>query len=173
MDSIITRVQHRIERGIEQTIVTDFSGAKETFRKLIEDYSDQPFGYFYLGATYQAEMLDAEQFNQLNKFSKLMEQCIRISERLRNKNGDDVWLLFYEGSAYLYRGFMDSKQKNFFEAYRNSLKGVHRLEDAIRMDSTFYDAYLGVGSFKYWKSSKAKALTWLPFISDERKLGIE
>ncbi|MEL6824126.1 MAG: tetratricopeptide repeat protein, partial [Calditrichota bacterium] len=89
-----------------------------------------------------------------------------------NPGEDDPWMLFFEGSAHLYSSFMNTKNGSMWSAYRNARSGVKALEKVIELDSTFYDAYLGVGSFKYWKSSKAKSLTWLPFISDERDLGI-
>lgn len=166
-------VQQQVELGIEKTIRNDFAGAEALFRELIAAYPDQPAGYFYLGATFQAEMLDAEQYDRLEEFQEAMERCIEVAKALQERDGNDPWPYFFEGSAYLYRSFMDNKQKKMLGAYRNAVRGVHRLEKVIALDSTFYDAYLGVGSFKYWKSSKAKALTWLPFISDERRRGIE
>ncbi len=166
-------VQQQVELGIEKTIRNDFVGAEALFRELIAAYPDQPAGYFYLGATFQAEMLDAEQYDRLEEFQQTMARCIEVAKALQERDGSDPWPYFFEGSAHLYRSFMDSKQKKMLGAYRNAVRGVHRLEKVIALDSAFYDAYLGVGSFKYWKSSKAKALTWLPFISDERRRGIE
>jgi tetratricopeptide (TPR) repeat protein len=49
---------------------------------------------------------------------------------------------------------------------------VGYLEKAIQADSTFYDAYLGVGNYKYWAGRFTKYLRWLPWIRDERTLGI-
>lgn len=41
------------------------------------------------------------------------------------------------------------------------------------MNNELYDAYLGLGLFYYWKSSKAKVLTFLRLMKDEREKGIE
>jgi len=166
-------IKQQIETGIEKTILNDFSGAALIFQNLIDRYPDQPWGYFYLGATYQAEMLDAEEYDKVDDFTDLMERSIEISKEQQKVNAENPWAYFFEGSAYLYRSFMDSKTKKLWGAYRNAVKGVGRLEKVIELDSTFYDAYLGVGSYKYWKSSKAKLLTWLPILKDERDLGIE
>ena len=166
-------MRQAVEEGIERTIMNDFNGAAAIFREMIAAEPDNPCGYFYLGATLQAEMLDLENYARLDTFNQLMEQTIDLAKARRENNPQDVWALFFEGSAYLYRSFMDSKRKKMWGAYRNAVKGAGRLEEAIRRDSTFYDAYLGVGSYKYWKSSKAGALTWLPFLADDRELGIE
>lgn len=166
-------IKQQIESGIKKTILNDFSGAALIFQNLIDRYPDQPWGYFYLGATHQAEMLDAERYDKVDDFTELMERAIEISKDQQEENAENPWAYFFEGSAYLYRSFMDSKMKKVWGAYRNAVKGVGRLEKVIELDSTFYDAYLGVGSYKYWKSSKAKLLTWLPILKDERDLGIE
>ncbi|RMH93462.1 MAG: tetratricopeptide repeat protein [Calditrichaeota bacterium] len=166
------QLEAQILRGIEATIETDFAAAESIFQTLVQEYPEQPWGYFYLAATYQAQMLDAEAYGRLPRFYALLDSCVDRAEKLRRENPRDVWALFFEGSAYLYRSFMDSKRGKLWGAYRNAVKGAGRLQEAIRIDSTFYDAYLGVGSFKYWKSRKAKFLTWLPFIADEREEGI-
>jgi tetratricopeptide (TPR) repeat protein len=166
-------IKAQIEIGIEKTILNDFSGAAVIFQQLIDQYPERPFGYFYLGATYQAEMLDAENYDKVEEFKNLMEKCIDLAEIQQQQNHGTIWAYFFEGSAYLYKSFMDSKMKKFWGAYRNAARGSGRLEKVIELDSLCYDAYLGVGSYKYWKSSKAKFLTWLPIMKDERKLGIE
>jgi hypothetical protein len=60
-------IKAQIEIGIEKTILNNFSGAALIFQQLIDQYPEQPFGYFYLGATYQAEMLDAENYDKNSK----------------------------------------------------------------------------------------------------------
>ena len=165
-------IQKQIADGIERTILNDFSGAESVFLNLIDQYPQQPFGYFYLGATYQAQMLDAESYEKLDDFTAAMERAIELAKERQQDNEEDAWAYFFEGSAYLYRSFMDSKLKKVWGAYRNAVKGAGRLEKVIELDSTFYDAYLGVGSYKYWKSSKTKMLTWLPILKDEREQGI-
>lgn len=167
-----TPLKERLWQGIELTIVNDFSAAAAHFDSLIADYPDQPFGYFYLAATLQAEMLDRERYDNVEKFKELMDRSIDLGGERRDELGDQPWLLFIEGSSHLYKSFMDSKLSRIWGAYRNAVKGVDLLEKALKIDSSFYDAFLGVGSYKYWKSSKAKSLTWLPFLSDEREKGI-
>ncbi len=165
-------ITRRIETGIVQTIQNNFSGAESTFQTLINELPTEPCGYFYLGATIQAEMLDREDFSRLGEFDAAIDTAIQLAKTMRKQDAANLRGWFFEGSAYLYRSFMDNKRKKMWGAYRNASKGVNRLEKALELDTTFYDAYLGVGSYKYWKSSKAKALTWLPFVADDREKGI-
>ena len=46
-------------------------------------------------------------------------------------------------------------------------------EESVEMDSTLLQAYLGIGTYDYWSSSKIKFALWLPFIPDNRERGIE
>lgn len=165
-------LRSRITAGIEKTIVNDFSGARELYRELISQYPEEPVGYFYYAAALQAEMLDREDYRNSEEFRRYIRSALEKAEEQRKLRPQDAWLYFYEGSAYLYLSFMESKLGKWWPAYRHARKGASKLEDALRIDSTLTDAYLGIGSFKYWKSSKAGMLTFLPFFSDERAKGI-
>ncbi|MEJ2637575.1 MAG: tetratricopeptide repeat protein, partial [Calditrichia bacterium] len=165
-------VKSLIEQGIELTITNNFEGAAQLYQQLIDQYPKSPMGYFYKGATLQARMLDREDYSRQDEFFGLMDKTIDLAVKQQESGAENAWNYFYEGSAYLYRSFMKSKLGKWFPAYRDAVRGVDRLEAAIKMDSLLYDAYMGVGSFKYWKSARASFLSWLPFISDEREEGI-
>ncbi|GAB4378911.1 MAG: hypothetical protein Kow0042_27800 [Calditrichia bacterium] len=162
-----------ISRGIEYTLNNDFRRAEEIYNRLIAQYPHHPIGYFYKSATLQAEMLDAEDYARKEEFYRLIDQTLAAADSLKADQSQDAWFWFYEGSAYLYRSFMKSKESKWFAAFSDAKKGVGHLERALAIDSSLYDAYLGIGSFKYWKSARAKFLLWLPFISDERQEGIQ
>ena len=46
------------------------------------------------------------------------------------------------------------------------------LEEIVAQDSSFYDAYLGTGSYLYWRSYLTRHFSWLPFFHDQRAAGI-
>jgi len=165
-------LKQQILKGIEFTIRSDFENAKELYEDLIEEYPDEPAGYFYLAAVLQSQMLDEEDYHLKAQFEKLLETSIEKSKQQQETRPEDPWLRFYEGNSYLYRSFLKSKLGDWWGAYRDAGKGANRLKKALEIDSTFYDAYLGIGSYKYWKSSKIKFLRWLPFVRDERQPGI-
>jgi len=166
-------IKRKILEGVELTILNEFSQAERIYSTFIDQYPEEPFGYFYVAAVIQAEMLDAEDYNRIMEFEKNIELCVRKAESKKKDRPNDPWPLFYEGSAYLYKSYMQGKEKKWWPAYRSAKKGAGRLESILEFDSTFYDAFLGIGSFKYWKSSKTKFLQWLPFIKDEIDIGIK
>ncbi len=162
----------RILAGIELTIINRFQQADSVFQGLIRDFPDRPWGYFYRGANLQAWMVDHEDYSRMKAFHFWMERCIAIVDSLERIKQATAWDYFYQGSAYLYRSFLEGKQRRWWPAYRHSLQGVKRLEKALELDSTLFDAYLGIGSYKFWKSKKAGILTRLPILKNETAVGI-
>jgi tetratricopeptide (TPR) repeat protein len=165
-------VRSLILQGMDFSFNNRFEEAKQVFDQLMEQYPQHPVGYFYKAATIQARMLDEEDYRQEEEFYELAERTIQLSDSLKKVGTDNSWIYFYKGSAFLYRSFMKMKQGSWFSAFKDASRGVKILEEAVSRDSLLYDAYLGIGSFKYWKSTKAEFLLWLPFISDQREQGI-
>jgi tetratricopeptide (TPR) repeat protein len=161
-----------ILQGIELTINNRFNQAIQIYKSLVEHYPHHPMGYFYVAAAIQAKMLDAENYSEIGEFNGWINRSIHLADSLNKAGNADGWIYFYYGSSFLYRGLMKTKQGSWFSAYRDASKGIKFLEQAIQKDSSIYEAYLGIGSFKYWKSAKTNFLTWLPFIADEREEGL-
>jgi len=165
-------LKNLVLQGIDFSLNNRFTEAEQIFNQLILYHPQYPIGYFYKAATLQAEMLDAEDFRQEKQFYELTERTIQLADSLQKAGKADGWISFYKGSAFLYRSFMRLKTGHWFSAYKDANRGVANLEAALAQDSLLYEAYLGIGSFKYWKSTKAEFLLWLPFISDQREQGI-
>lgn len=161
-----------ILQGIELTINNQFDQAIELYSKFVETYPDHPIGYFYIAAAVQAKMLDAEDYESREIFYTAINRSIALADSLIQIDKNNGWIYFYYGSGLLYRSFMKSKESKWFSAYRDASRGVKYLERAVEEDSSIIEAYLGIGSYKYWKSARTNFLTWLPFISDEREEGL-
>lgn len=165
-------IRSLILQGLDFSYTNRFEEADRVFERLIQAYPHHPVGYFYKTANLQAQMLDAEEYEREQDFYRFAERTIQLAESLQTADQADSWILFYKGSAFIYRSFMKMKIGNWLSAYKDASRGVGLLEEALALDSLLYDAYLGIGSFKYWKSAKAEFLLWLPFLSDQREQGI-
>jgi tetratricopeptide (TPR) repeat protein len=165
-------VKNLVLQGIDFSLNNRFTEAEQVFDRLILQHPQHPIGYFYKAATVQAEMLDAEDFRQEEQFYDLTERTVQLADSLQKTGKADGWISFYKGSAFLYQSFMKMKTGSWLSAYKDASRGVTNLEEALAQDSLIYEAYLGIGSFKYWKSTKAEFLLWLPFISDQREQGV-
>jgi len=160
-----------ILKGINQTFQCNFDSAMNLFQQVIIKYPDHPAGYFYQAATFQSKMMDEESDNLEEEFYTAIDTAIQLG--LNRLNEKDAWIYFYLGTSYSYKGLFLGKQNKIIPAVITAKKGVRYLKKSLKLNSTLYDAWLGLGSYMYWSGYFYRYLKWLPWISDKRKEGIE
>lgn len=158
--------------GMDLTINSQFDSAMSTFQRVVDFYPDHAVGYFYQAATLQSKMMDYETNLWEGHFFKLINKTIEIGINKVENGDDDPWISFYLGSAHSYKGLYQAKNGGLIKGFISARKGIHHLKRAIEQDSSIYDAYLGLGSYMYWAGKYYKYLRWLPWIRDERDLGV-
>jgi len=153
-------VQDLIKPGLQFAYVEAFDSAKSYFDKVISLHPENPAGYFFKAALLQVKMLDECQFSDEKEYLVLIKQVSKKSEEILEKE-DNLWATFYLGSSYTYRAVFEGLKSNYFEAFRYGVSGGKILQSVIKKDSTFYDAYLGSGSYEYFW---ARAARYLPVL---------
>jgi tetratricopeptide (TPR) repeat protein len=166
VDSIILRGMHLVHRD-------SATEAVEEFKKLIEICPNDPIGYFYVSATLQTMMDDYRNYSQQEEFNKYMDLAIKTAEEKKKQANLTAHDYLYLGGAVGYRGIHKALTGNWMGAFVDGLKGKGYLEDALKMNPEFYDVYYGLGSYHFWKSLKSKIFWWLPFVADNRQMGID
>ncbi|RKX19803.1 MAG: hypothetical protein DRP26_02795, partial [Candidatus Zixiibacteriota bacterium] len=63
--------------------------------------------------------------------------------------------------------------ESWFKAVTKGLKAGKYFSKAVKKDTLFYEASVGLGTLHYWRSAKLGILRKLPFISDKRQQGID
>lgn len=167
-----------IEDGIDLTINNNFNQAVIHFKSEIDKRNADYRAYFYLAATYNSQMIHFENWENEDNFREAIDKTINIIEQHLT---DEVSIidslraefLFYLGSAYGYQAYFEGQTGEWISALSHGLKSSKLLNQAIAIDSSLYDAYLGIGTYKYWRYSKLNFITWLPFIPDDREEGID
>jgi len=158
--------------SINLTISQHYDSAFSVGRQITTRFPAHPIGYLFMAATLQTQMMDYETTHREQLFESYLDTTIESAQKYLGHHPNDAWSYFYIGSAYAYRAFFESKQNRYWSALRNVRRGMPALRQAIALDSTLYDAYLGLGSYLFWRSEKTKSLNWLPFFKDERERGI-
>lgn len=170
---IPARTDSLIQIGIRHTIEQCYDKAEAIFVKIEEEMPESPVGYFFHAASLQSKMMDYEIYDGENEFLLLVDKSIRFSKKHLKKRPKDAWGYFFMGGGFGYLAFYQAKQEKFIAAFQNGLRSVKALEWAVKLDSTLYDVYLGLGTYKYYRSKFSRYLTWLPFVRDERAMGID
>jgi len=168
-----SRIDSLLRTGIDKIILQDYAGASETFNHLVKIYPQNPLGNIYLTATIIAESVDfQEQINE-HKIDSLIELSSNLTDRLLYKDDENLWYNYYRGLIYGYQAYYDAIIGNFISAFADGVTSLHSFQKCLEIDSLFYEAYIALGSYNYWKSAQTKSLLWLPFVSDKREEGIE
>jgi hypothetical protein len=165
---------HKIlKNGIELIINQKYDEAEKVFKRLEQTRKDLPLGKIYLAAVSIAKSYDYEQPFDEKYISEKLESAKKISERLLENDEHNIWNKYYYALTQGYLAYYDALKESWLNAFTTGLSSVSAFEDCLEVDSTFYEAKIAIGSYKFWKSKKTEFINWLPFIDDEKDLGIK
>jgi tetratricopeptide (TPR) repeat protein len=163
----------QLSEGIEYYFQEDFTRAEALFLEIIQADTLNPVGYYFLALTYQAEMLDLESDFKEEEFKTSLEKSILLSEKRIKTNQKDKLTYLTLGNSFGNWALQQARKRSWFSAFRLGLKAKNNWEKAIEIDSNFFEAYAGLGSYFYWKSVFTRKFGWLPFVKDKRQQGIK
>ncbi|WP_456407897.1 tetratricopeptide repeat protein [Caldithrix abyssi] len=165
-----------IEKVMAWTIDGYFQKAEDFLNERIARTDSAISPCFYLASVLNSKMTHFENIDDAGKFEHLLTYIIKKSnERLEQKDLSDSALAkyyFYRGSAYGYLAYFQGQNGRWVKALENGIKAIKDLTACTEIDSAMYEAYLGLGTYKYWRSTKLKFVLWLPFLADQREEGI-
>lgn len=158
--------------GIDNIINQKYDPAFGSFVKFIDKYPKSPMGHLYLAAVKIARADDyGTQFD--DKFiSQKLEHAVKLSEKLIAEDANNKWNIYYLALSKGYSAYYASMKNEYIAAFDDGLESYNLFTRCASIDSLFYDSYIALGSYKYWKSAKSSFLNWLPFVEDETDLGI-
>jgi tetratricopeptide (TPR) repeat protein len=152
-------------RGMEFLLSQEYRQADSVFQKVAQRYPSDPSGYIYQAAVLQTQAMDEMMPVQRPKFDSLIEIGKREAGRLSSP-----WREYFLGAADGYDASADADIGNWFSGMKKGMSSGAELEKVLAADSSFADAYGGVGTYYYWRSRKT---SWVPFVKDKRQRGIE
>jgi tetratricopeptide (TPR) repeat protein len=161
------KLQAAISAGVDLILKQEYSKADSLFSRMSREYPDYPAGYLYRAAVMQARSVDFSVPVDREKFDSLLVLGKAAAEKIRSP-----WKEYYLGTADGYDAYERADRGAWVTAVRSGSSGASELEKVIEKDSSFYDAYVGVGTYYYWRSRKTAFLHWIPFVHDSRAEGI-
>lgn len=162
------KVDSLLKSGIELIVAQDYNQAEKTFNKLKNNFSELPFGNIYLAANKIAEAYDyAEPFNEKFILNNL-EEAKLISEKLLDENENNIWYNYFLAITEGYTAYFDALNENWLSAFSTGLNSLKSFDDCLALDNNFYESYIALGTYEYWKTRKTEFMQWLPFVDDDR-----
>jgi len=151
-----------------RVLVCDYTAAERRADRFMSEHPGHPAGPLFKAAVLQYAAADYEDFSREDEFMELVGRSAS-SARERIESGGGSWFRYYEAAADGLEGAWKVSSGSFLRGVltgRSGARGMRRIVDA---DSTFYDAYLMLGSYRFWKNL---ALSKLPLIDLEKRRGI-
>lgn len=168
-----TKVHELLTKGIESIIYARYDDAERIFSTLKQSHRELPLGSIYLATTEIAKAVDYKLPQNEKYIYYHLDQAEKLSQKLLEKDKTNLWYLYFVALTNGYRAYFEASSKNWLSAFSVGLNSVQGFEKCLQADSSFYEAYVAVGAYKYWRSKKTDFLFWLPFVEDEREKGVE
>ena len=150
-----------IQKGIEASYQFQLKKADSLFFDYIGHFPESPAGYhylsqlhlwYYLGSRDEAERLIFERYSQL---------ALSKAKVLVEDNDDNPNVHFLLGQIYTLRALGQIFQDKQIRALFSSRNAVSEFEKTLDLDSTYYDAYYGIGLFNYVLSFVPSRFQWV------------
>lgn len=166
-------VDSLLRLGISHIVTQDYAAAEKVFTKLKHDYTEIPLGKIYLAANQIAEAYDyAQEFDE-DYILKNLEDAKDQAELLLEKNQANIWYRYFYALAEGYIAYFEAINGSWFSALSSGVNSISEFEKILDSDNNFFEAYIAIGTFEYWKSRKMEFMDWLPFTNDTKKSGID
>lgn len=173
--TLLTKEKIEMINSGQQAIMNGFwCDARDIFDRYRVIYPGDPAGYLFLAAALQSEMIDREEDIFGKKFILLCDSTrIAAEAYLENCTTRDSALCYlYMGHQYAYQSLYESRFGSSLSALSMALKAKGKYQEGLKIDSTLYDLYLGLGSYHYWKSVKSGILRWAGIFKNEKQPSI-
>jgi len=167
------KVHDALLQGIDLTLKQDYPEAKALFESVARNNPGNPAGYLYLAGAMQAEYSDYENFFDQPLFDSLLARGEALAERLIENSDSADWGCYYAGTALSYRAFSESENGIWPSVIIDGMNAAKMFERCLELNPQFYDAMNGLGTYYYWRSKKTEFLSWLPFVKNREKEGID
>jgi tetratricopeptide (TPR) repeat protein len=165
-------INSELNKGIALIINQNYNQAEEEFSVLIKKNPSFPLWNLYLAAAKIAKAYDYGEDYEDDAIKKNLEKSLYKSEKLLEKDERNIWYIYFEALSKGYLAYYNALDENWFGSMKYGMSAINGFEKCTKINPAFYDAYVGLGSFKYWKSRKTEFMKWLPFFSDEKEAGI-
>ena len=166
-------VDSLLRLGINKIIIQDYNAAHKLFSKMNNEYSELPLGKIYLAANKIAEAYDYAQDFDEDYILKNLEEAKDHAESLLEKDESNIWYRYFYALAEGYISYFDAINGSWFSALSSGVNSISEFEKILEFDKNFFEAYIAIGTFEYWKSRKMEFMDWLSFSTDTKRIGIE
>jgi len=153
-----------------------FDKSHKIFQEIIEEDSTNPAGYHFQSIAYLWYYLDNKNETHLNNFLSYSDSAINKSKEIITDESEDPFPLYILGSTYSFRALAFARAEEYLNALWATKESYSYLNKALALDSSYADAYFGLGLFNFAVSQTPSVWKWaldLTGITGDRKKGMD
>ncbi len=134
--------------------------AEQVYDKIIENYPNDPRGYYFKSELYLWFYLGNNNDEDLDKFNTLSGIAIDKAKVLQKNEKMLEMALLFEGNAYTLRAIAHGKAQNYLEMIWASKNSHSSLTEVLEINKDNVDARTGLGLFKFAMSQVPSSFQW-------------
>lgn len=162
--------------GAQESLLSeDYAEVSRLSNRFASSYPGDPAVYLMQIGSLMTQMSAAEENLFPKQFPALLdslEEAARSRLELACDSTTKSWYWLLIGHSKAYRAIWQSKFGSTLSAVRSGMAANGAYKEGLKYDSSVYDHYLGIGTFRYWRTVKGGVLRWLGIIPNDRQEGI-
>jgi TolA-binding protein len=166
--------EKQIQVGLDKIYNFNWDDGFKAFNSIIKKNPDDPRGYHYKSIIFLWYYLGNLNETNLDSFIYFSDKSLELANlKLAQKNTAE--LRYLVGSIYYNKSIAEARSGNYLQALWTSNQMKSSLEEAVKLKSDFYDAFLGLGLYNFALSQIPSTLEWaanLVGITADKELGL-
>lgn len=168
----VASVHKLYSEGIYEMINGDYDKSLMLFQKLNNEHKGIPLGKIMLAAHEIFYSYDFKVPYNEKKIMKYLDEAEDQSRKLLKTDKNNKWYRYYLSLSEGYKTLYEGLNSDWLNMVYDGISCISNYNSILEIDTNFYEAFIAIGAFKFWRSENVKYLQWLPFINDEREEGI-
>lgn len=145
------KVQARVKSGLDLLYDMKFEQAARIFDQVDRSHPNHPIGPFLKALnTWWVILLDLSDESHDKAFFNAMEEVIKRSDRLLDRNKNDFDAIFFKGAALGFRGRLRSNRGDWFKSALDGKRAMDYVLSVARKDPSNADYIFGKGIYDYY-----------------------
>jgi Iml2/Tetratricopeptide repeat protein 39 len=170
------KFQKQIKSGLDYLYNFNIDKAAEVFESIRSKNPVHPAGYHYQSIINLWYFLDQKRESDKTAFLDLSDSVVAKSEAILDKDDKNPFIYFLLGTTFSYRAMIYARDEEYLNVLWSTKESYKYLTKVLELDSTYFDAYLGLGLYNFAVSQTPPAWKWaleLTDITGDKKLGVE
>ncbi len=169
-------IEDLVVKGLDKSYNFKWDEAEQIFTKIENQFPGDPRGYHFEASIYLWYYLSSKEDSEYDNFLHYSDLTIEKGNKLLEKEPENKDLLYIIGTDYTFRAIVFSKAGHYLDAAWATKKSESYLNRVLEIDSTYYDAYLGLGLYNFAVGQIPSAFKWalsLAGIDGDKSEGIK